>query len=59
MNWVIKSVYNTGGHTVMRNGEPMRFRDKQDAINHAEVLTSEMKKVGISGTSYIVVEDTL
>lgn len=59
MNWVIKSVYNTGGHTVMRNGEPMRFRDKQDAINHAEVLTAEMKKVGVANTSYIVVEDTL
>jgi len=59
MNWIIKSVYNTGGHTVIRNGEPMRFRDQQQALDHAEVLTAEMKKVGITGTSYIVVADTL
>ena len=43
----------------MKNGEPMRFKEKQYALDHAEILTAEMKKVGVSGTSYIVVEDTL
>ena len=59
MNWVIKSVYPSGGHTVMFNGEPMRFKEKQDALNHAEILLAELKKSGVSNTTYIVVEDTL
>ncbi len=59
MNWVIKSVYSSGGHIVMFNGEPMRFKDKQAALDHAEILTAEVKKTGVSSTSYIVVEDTI
>jgi len=59
MNWIIKSVYPSGGHTVMFNDGPMRFKDRQSALDHAEVLTAEVKKTGITNTSYIVVEDTL
>lgn len=59
MNWIIKSVYPSGGHTVMMNGGPLRFKDRQAALDHAEVLVAELKKSGVTNTTYIVVEDTL
>lgn len=59
MNWVIKAVYPSGGHVVMFAGSPMRFADKQAALDRAEILTAAMKKSGDNSTSYIVVEEGL
>jgi len=56
--YVIKAIYPSGGHTVMLNGDRMLFKEKQQAVAHAEVLTGEMKKINVE-TTYIVVEDSL
>lgn len=54
MMWVIKAIYPSGGHTVMWDGQPLRFKDKQAAVDRAEVLNGRLKSTGVS---YIVVEE--
>lgn len=44
MSWIIKSIYPQGGHTVMWNGEPLRFSDQQKALDRAEVLNATEKE---------------
>lgn len=61
--WIIKAIYPSGGHTVMFNGEPLKFESKQDALDRAEVLTSTTKHMAAArygrtnDTTYIVVEE--
>lgn len=59
MNWVIKAIYPAGGHIVMFGDRPMRFDNKQDAIDRAEVLKAAIRKSGDINTSYIVVEENM
>ncbi len=56
--YVIKAIYPSGGHTLMLNDQPLRFKEKEQATMRAEILNAEMKKINIE-TSYIVVEDSL
>jgi len=53
-NWVIKAIYASGGHVVQFDGQPLLFKDKQAALDRAEVLNSRLKSTGVS---YIVVEE--
>jgi len=62
MKWIIKAIYPRGGHTVMWDDAPLRFQDKQSALDRAEVLNAAEKKAAERNnrphdTSYIVVED--
>lgn len=57
MNWVIKAVYPHGGHTVMFNDAPLRFTEKQAALDRAEALNATIKKTPNNNTTYIVVEE--
>ena len=62
MNWIIKASYPHGGHTVMWNDAPLRFKTKQEALDRAEVLNAAMKSAAArnqetNNTSYIVVEE--
>lgn len=62
--WIIKAVYAQGGHVVMLNDQPLRFEDKQAAVDRAEVLNATTKESASRNkrpldTSYIVVEDHL
>lgn len=62
MNWIIKASYPRGGHTVMWNDAPLRFPDRQSAMDRAEVLNAAEKKAAERNnrphdTSYIVVEE--
>lgn len=52
--WIIRACYAAGGHTVMQDDQPLRFKDKQAATDRAEVLNSRLKSTGVS---YIVVEE--
>jgi 4'-phosphopantetheinyl transferase EntD len=54
VNWIIKASYPHGGHVVMFNDAPLRFKTKQEALDRAEVLNMKVKN---TNTIYIVVED--
>lgn len=59
MVWCIKAIYSSGGHYVTdKSGNKLRFNDKQEATNLAEVITAENRKSNSPNiTSYIVVEE--
>lgn len=62
--WIIKAIYPSGGHTVMMDGEQLRFPNKQEATDRAELLNATTKAAAarnmrVADTTYIVVEDTL
>lgn len=62
--YIIKAIYPQGGHTVMFNGEPLRFKERQEAVDRAEVLNATTRNMAsrnmrTNDTSYIVVEDTV
>lgn len=58
------AMYGAGGHTVMSNGEPLRFKSKQEAQNYAETLLAATRQVATrnmrtNNVSYMVVEDRI
>lgn len=57
MNWIIKAIYPLGGHIVSFNDGPLRFANKQEALDRAEMLNASIKKNPDNNTVYIVVEE--
>lgn len=60
--YVIKAIYPSGGHIVMLDGNPLRFKEKQDAEDRAEILSAASRSTAARNsrpydTSYIVVEE--
>lgn len=63
MSWIIKATYPHGGHVLMLDDSPMRFKEKQDAAARAEVLNATTRAMDTRAnrttqTTYIVVEET-
>lgn len=64
MNWVIKCSYPQGSHVVMHDGERLRFSDKQEAVNRAEILSAmtrdaASRNMRANNVTYIVVEESI
>lgn len=62
--YVIKAIYPLGGHTVSFGGETLRFQNKQEATDRAEMLNATEKmnaarNMRLSETRYIVVEEAI
>lgn len=62
MDWIIKCSYPAGSHTVMWDGEKLRFKDRQAALDRAETLNATTRdsaeRAGRHNeVKYIVVEE--
>ena len=59
--WNIKAFYASGDHYVKDEyGNKLRFESKQDAVNKAEMLTADFRKIKDPRVihNYIVVEES-
>lgn len=53
--FVIKQSYAAGSHVLrLPNNEPLRFKTRQEALDHAETLNSNRKQIEFQ---YIVTEE--